>query len=183
MKKATRPTAKKSDIPSWESLIAQKQAQHRDTYKPQRIEDASKRNSAAATKRWRKKNWEHYRAKQKEWLAANPEKKKLYQQRNKKNIKRWAQEHPERIRELGRKSDAKRRNSERRKAWAEEYKTRPEVIERRRERERLRAKDPKRIAWRKAYEEKRKNDPNRIAYTKEYNRKYNERKKLEKAAG
>ena len=165
---------------NWESLIAQRQEAHRDTYKPQRIEDPGKRNQARATKEWRKRNNERYKAKQKEWLAAHPEKVKEYQQRNKKNIKRWAQEHHERVRELGRKSDAKRRTSEKRIAWTAEYLQRPEVIERRAEQMRKRESNPSRIAWKKAYEEKRKNDPQRIAYRRQYNKMYYERKKREK---
>lgn len=170
----------KNDITPWESIISEKIEQHRDTYKPQRIEDPKKRNAARATKQWRKNNIEHYQAKQKQWLADNPEKVKIYQERNKKNIKRWAKEHPERIRELGRKNDRKRANSEKRKKWVEEYNKKPEVIARKRDREKLRERDPKRIAWKKAYEEKRKNDPKRIAYKKEYNKNYNERKKKDK---
>lgn len=105
---------------------------------------------------------------------------KTYQERNKKNVKRWAQEHPDRVRELGRKNDRKRANSEKRKAWTKEYLKREDVIERRREHDRKRNQSPERIAWRKAYEERRKNDPARIAYRREYNRRYYELKKQEK---
>ena len=112
-----------------------------------RIEDPVKRNAAAATKRWRKKNWKHYQEKQKEWREANPEKIKVYQERNKKNIKRWAKEHPERIRELNRKNDRKRAKSPKRIAWTKEYNQRPEVIERRRERYRARNRTPERRAY------------------------------------
>lgn len=170
----------KDEVPAWESLIGEKIKSHRKTYKPQRIEDARKRNAANATKKWRKKNWEHYQTKQKEWLAKNPDKVKTYQERNKKNIKRWAEEHPERIRELGRINDRKRAKTEKRKAWTKEYLKREDVIERRRERDRKRAQSPERIAWRKAYEEKRKNDPARIAYRREYNKRYSERKRKER---
>lgn len=173
---------KKKEEPAWESLIGAKIEAHRSTYKPQRIEDSRKRNAARATKRWRKKNWEHYQTKQKEWLAKNPDKVKIYQERNKKNVKRWAEEHPERVRELGRINDRKRAKTEKRKKWVKEYNNKPEVKARRRERDKKREKSPKRIAWRKAYEEKRKNDPKRKAYKKEYNKKYNERKKKGKAA-
>ena len=173
---------KKKEDPAWESLIGAKIEAHRGTYKPQRIEDSRKRNHARATKRWRKNNMEHYQAKQKEWRDANPEKIKVYQERNKKNVKRWAEEHPERVRELGRKADRKRSKTEKRKKWVEEYNSKPEVKARRRERDKKREKSPKRIAWSKAYEEKRKNDPKRKAYMKEYNKKYNERKKKGKAA-
>ena len=153
---------------NWETIIARRIEMHRGTYKPQRIEDASKRNSAEATKRWRKKNWGHYKSKQKEWLAANPEKVKVYQQRNKKNTKRWAKEHPERIRELGRINDAKRAKSPKRTAWKQEYLQRPEVKARRAEQSKARELKPERIAWRKAYEKKRAQDPVRKAKQKIY---------------
>lgn len=160
---------------NWESLIA---AKMRPAEKVCKIEDPVKRNSAAATKRWRKKNWDHYQSKQKEWRDDNPEKIKVYQQRNKKNTKRWAEEHPDRIRELGRKNDAKRANSPKRIAWKKEYLQRPEVKARKAEQSKARELKPERIAWKKAYEEKRKNDPKRIAWKKAYN----ERKKLERKA-
>ncbi len=173
---------KKNEEPAWESLIGAKIEAHRGTYKPQRIEDSRKRNAARATKRWRNNNMEHYQAKQKEWRDANPEKIKVYQERNKKNTKRWAEEHPDRIRELGRKNDAKRAKSPKRIAWKKEYNARPEVKARKAEQSKARELKPERIAWKKAYEEKRKNDPKRKAYMKEYNKKYNERKKKGKVA-
>lgn len=163
---------------NWESLIASRIEAHRDTYKPQRIEDASQRNSAAATKRWRKRNFNRYKQKQKEWLKANPDKVKVYQQRNKKNIKRWEEEHHERRLELNRINDKKRYNSPKRKAWRVEYNKCPEVIERKKERERLREQKPERIAWKKAYEKKRAHDPVRKAKQKIY--RENRKAKLQK---
>lgn len=165
---------------NWESQIADRIERHRDTYKPQRIEDPGKRNHACATMKWRREHSEQYQATQKQWREANPDKIKAYQERNKKNIKRWAQEHPDRVRELGRKSDRKRAKSEKRKAWTKEYLKREDVIERRREQDRKRNQSPERIAWRKAYEERRRKDPARIAYRREYNRRYYELKKQEK---
>lgn len=150
---------------NWESLIAERTESHRDTYKPQRIKDPLKRRKV-----------EYY----KKWCKANPDKVKIYQERNKKNIKRWEEEHKERRRELGRINDRKRAKTEKRKKWVEDYMARPEVIERRREQMKKRELDPKRIAWKQAYEEKRKNDPKRKAYMKEYNKMYHERKKKEK---
>lgn len=138
---------------NWESIIASRQRPCATICK---IEDASKRNSAAATKKWRLKNMERYKAKKKEWEKAHPEKVKLYQQRNKKNIKRWAEEHPERIRELGRINDRKRAKSPKRIAWSKEYSQRPEVIERRRERDRARNKTPERRAWFRERDRKRR---------------------------
>lgn len=153
---------------NWESLIAARIESHRDTYKPQRIKDPLTRRKVEYNKKWRE---------------ANPDKVKIYQERNKKNIKRWAEEHKERRRELGRINDRKRAKTEKRKKWVEDYMARPDVIERRREQMKKRELDPKRIAWKKAYEEKRKNDPKRIAYRKEYNKMYHERKKKEKELG
>lgn len=157
----------KDDVTAWESLIGAKIEAHRDSYRPQRIEDPLKRRKVEYNKKWRE---------------ANPDKVKIYQERNKKNIKRWAEEHQERRRELGRINDRKRAKTEKRKKWVEDYMARPEVIKRRREQMKKRELDPKRIAWKKAYEEKRKNDPKRIAYRKEYNKMYHERKKKEKEA-
>lgn len=161
---------------SWESLIGKRNESHFFTHKDLKIQDPSKRNSANATKRWRKKNQKHYQDKQKEWRDANPDKIKIYQERNKKNVKRWAEEHPDRVRELGRKADRKRAKSPKRIAWTNEYKQRPEVKERRAKQSKERELKPERIAWKKAYEEKRKNDPKRIAWKKAYN----EKKKLER---
>ena len=79
-----------------------------------KIEDASKRNSANATKTWRKNHLEHYKQKQKEWNEANPDKIREYRIRNRKNVKRWAEEHKERVRENNRKYDAKRRKDQKR---------------------------------------------------------------------
>lgn len=160
---------------NWESLIA---AKMRPAEKVCKIEDASKRNSANATKRWRMNNIEHYKAKKKEWEEANPDKIREYRIRNRKNTKRWAEEHPDRIRELGRKNDAKRAKSPKRIAWKKEYYARPEVKARKAEQSKAREMKPERIAWKKAYEEKRKNDPKRIAWKKAYN----ESKKLERKA-
>lgn len=156
---------KKKEDPAWESLIGAKIEAHRGTYKPQRIEDSRKRNAARATKRWRNNNMEHYQAKQKEWKDANPEKIKVYQYRNKKNVKRWAEEHPERVRELGRINDRKRRNTEKRKAWEKEYRNRPEVKARRKE-----------------YDKKRNRSPERKAYERERSRKRREENNMKKEA-
>ena len=157
----------------WESLIASKMRPCATICK---VEDAADRNKILATKNWRKRNYAHYIEKQKEWREANPEKIKVYHERNKKNVKRWAEEHPERVRELGRKNDRKRAKSPKRMAWKKEYNQRPEVKARRAEQSKARELKPERIAWKKAYEEKRKHDPKRIAWKKAYN----EKKKLEK---
>lgn len=154
---------KKKEEPAWESLIGAKIEAHRGTYKPQRIEDSRKRNAARATKRWRNNNMEHNQAKQKEWLAKNPDKVKTYQQRNKKNVKRWAEEHHDRVLELGRMNDRKRRKTEKRKAWEKEYRQRPEVKAKRRE-----------------YDKKRAASPERKAYERERSRRRREQSKLKK---
>lgn len=131
----------------WESLIASR----RRPIVCQAIEDPAERNKKAcqkrATKKWRENHKEHVKAKQKEWLDANPEKRALYREHNKKNVKAWAEKHKERIRELGRVNDARRRQSEKRKNWIKEYRQRPEVKEKLRERDRARAKTPERQAY------------------------------------
>ena len=135
----------------WETLIAERMR----PCVALKIEDASKRNAANATKKWREKNLDHYKLKQKEWAKANPDKIREYRQRNKKNVKRWAEEHRDRVREIHRKSDAKRRTDPvvraKRKAWQDEYNHRPDVIARRREQNHKRQQTPKR----KEYERQR----------------------------
>ena len=144
---------KKSD--NWESLIAERMEAHRESYTPQRIEDARKRNSAEATKRWREKNRERYIAVKRAWEKANPDKVKAYRERNRKNVKRWAEEHPERVRELGRRSDAKRSTSPKRIAWEKAYRQTEAYKERARERDRRRQRTPERRAWEREYRRKR----------------------------
>jgi len=135
----------------WETLIAQRMR----PCVALKIEDASKRNAANATKRWRKKNWDHYLSKQKEWAKANPEKMHEYRMHNKDNVKRWAEEHQDQVRESHRKSEAKRRTDPvaraKRQAWQYEYNRRPDVMARRREQGRKRQQTPKR----KEYERQR----------------------------
>ena len=75
---------------NWESLIADRIERHRDTYKPQRIEDPGKRNRARATMKWRREHTEQYQALQKAWREANPEKIKTYEERRKKDPARIA---------------------------------------------------------------------------------------------
>lgn len=146
----------KDDVPAWESLIGAKIELHLRTHKDLKIKDARKRNAANATKNWRRKNMEHYKAKQKEWLDAHPDRVAVYRERNKKNVKRWAEEHPERVRELNRKSDAKRAKSPKRIAWNKEYSQRPEVRERRRLRDRERNKTPERKAYMRERDRRRR---------------------------
>lgn len=129
----------------WETLISQKM---RPAAKLVNQEQQKKESKSKAFNRWKKNNPESYKASL---------------EKNKKNVKRWAKEHPERIRELGRKSDAKRRNTPKRKAWEKEYLNRPEVKERRRERDRLRNQTPE-----------------RKAYERERSKRRREKKKLEK---
>lgn len=150
------------DLQAWETLIGSRM---RPTV-CQAIEDPVERNRKEQAKRWQKNNAEKHNeysrkwkkahrekvyATQKKWLAANPDKKKLYQERNKKNVKAWAEAHHDRIRELGRASDARRRQTEKRQNWTKEYRQRPEVKERLREYYRLRSQTPER----KAYEHER----------------------------
>ena len=132
---------------NWESLIAERIAAHRDTYAPQRIEDAGKRNSRRYQLKWKHEHRDRENERRRKWEAKNPDKVKEYRERAKPSIKRWAEEHPERKRELNRKSDAKRRNSPERKAWEAAYRQTPEYKERRREYDRKRNQTPERKAW------------------------------------
>lgn len=54
---------------NWESLIAERILAHRDSYRPQRIEDPGKRNQANAQKRWAEKNPERRREIQRKYNA------------------------------------------------------------------------------------------------------------------
>ena len=91
---------------------------------------------------------------------------KEYREKAKPAIKRWAEEHPERKRELNRKSDAKRRNSPKRKAWEAAYIQTPEYKARARERDRKRNQTPERKAWERE-RGKRRREAAKAAKTKE----------------
>lgn len=147
------------NLQHWESLIGSRM---RPTV-CQAIEDPVKRNSKAAAKRWKQNHKKQVQATYKKWLDANPDKKKLYQERNKKNIKAWAEAHHDRILELNRINDAKRRKTEKRKNWTKEYRQRPEVKEKLRE-----------------YDRKRNQTPERKAYDRERCKRRREAKRAEK---
>lgn len=159
---------------AWESIIKDRQ---RTTVPRSNIEDPvernAKMNSARRHKKWRSRNKDKIRAshakymskpenkekakeRNRKWREANPEKVKIYQERNKKNVKAWAETHKDRIRELGRKSYAKRKKSPKRKAWVAEYNQRAEVKERRRQYEHERNQTPERKAQNKASKERQK---------------------------
>lgn len=95
-----------------------------------------------------------------------PEQVKAYREKAKPSIKKWAEEHRDRVRELGRKNDAKRRNSEKRKAWEAAYRQTDEYKERRREYERNRNQTPERKAWERE-RSKRRREAAKAAKTKE----------------
>ena len=152
-------TTKRDD---WESLIATKM---RPCSSICRIEDARKRNAARATKNWRSRNMDRYKTNKKEWEKAHPEKLKMYNERHRNLRKRWAEEHHDRVLELGRINDRKRRKTEKRKAWEKEYRQRPEVKAKRRE-----------------YDKKRAASPERKAYERERSRRRREQSKLKKEA-
>ena len=97
---------------NWESLIAERRAAKRDTYKPQRIEDAGKRNRALRDKRRdaspeRKAQKRKYREEHRDELNA---KKRVYRatpegkRKNHEQNKKW--------REANREYDR-----ERKRAW------------------------------------------------------------------
>ena len=140
---------------NWESLIAERIAAHRDTYAPQRIEDAGKRNSRSYQLKWKHEHRDRENERRRKWEQANPDKVREYREKAKPAIKRWAEEHPERRREINRKSDAKRRNSTTRKAWRAAYVQNPEYKERRRELDRKRNATPERKAYERARYQRR----------------------------
>lgn len=137
---------------NWESLIGAKIEAHRDTHSVCKIEDARKRNKLQQQRKWKREHRAEENERYRKWRAKNPDKIKKYQERAKPAIKKWAEEHRDRVRELGRKNDAKRRNSEKRKAWVAAYRQTPEYKARARERDRKRNQTPER----KAYERERK---------------------------
>ena len=99
-------------------------------------------------------------------LNMDTEKDKEVCKKAKPAIKKWAQEHPERKRELNRKSDAKRRNSPKRKAWESAYRQTEDYKERRREYDRKRNQTPERKAWERE-RSKRRREAEKAAKTKE----------------
>ena len=127
---------------NWESLIGAKIEAHRDTHTVCKIEDARKRNKLQQQRKWKREHRAEENERARKWRAKNPDKIKEYQERAKPAIKKWAEEHRDRVRELGRKSDAKRRNSEKRKAWEAAYRQTPEYKARARERDRIRHSTP-----------------------------------------
>ena len=127
---------------NWESLIGAKIEAHRDTHKVCKVEDARERNKRQQQLKWKREHRAEENERARKWRAKNPDKIKEYQERAKPAIKKWAEEHRDRVRELGRKSDAKRRNSEKRKAWEASYRQTPEYKARARERDRIRHSTP-----------------------------------------
>ena len=116
---------------NWESLIAERIAAHRDTYAPQRIEDAGKRNAAMNQKRWRDKNTDKVRTiydRQNIRRRTDPEcierRRELERSPARKAYKKkYKQEHNEHINELHRNYNAtekgKATNSAYNKKWRE----------------------------------------------------------------
>ena len=141
---------------NWESLIGAKIEAHRDTHKVCKVEDASERNKRQQQLKWKREHRAEENERARKWREKNPDKIKEYQERAKPAIKKWAQEHPERKRELNRKSDAKRRNSEKRKAWEAAYRQTDEYKERRREYDRKRNQTPERKAWERERSKRRR---------------------------
>lgn len=141
---------------NWESLIGAKIEAHRDTHKVCKVEDARKRNKLQQQRKWKREHRAEENERARKWRAKNPDKIKEYQERAKPAIKKWAQEHPERKRELNRKSDAKRRNSPKRKAWESAYRQTEDYKERRREYDRKRNQTPERKAWERERSKRRR---------------------------
>ena len=119
---------------NWESLIAERMAAHRDTYAPQRIEDAGKRNAARIQKRWRENNPEKVRTiydRENLRRRTDPEcierRRKLDRSPARKAYKKkYKQEHKERINELHRNYNATEKgratNSAYNKKWRDSHK-------------------------------------------------------------
>ena len=87
---------------NWESLIGAKIEAHRDTHTVCKIEDAGKRNSRRAQLKWKHEHRAEENERRRKWEAKNQDKIKEYQERAKPAIKKWAEEHRDRVRELGR---------------------------------------------------------------------------------
>ena len=151
---------------NWESLIGAKIESHRDTHKVCTVEDARERNKRQQQLKWKREHRAEENERARKWRAKNPDKIKEYQERAKPAIKKWAEDHPERKRELNRKSDAKRRNSPKRKAWEAAYRQTDEYKERRREYDRKRNQTPERKAWERE-RGKRRREAAKAAKTKE----------------
>lgn len=119
---------------NWESLIAERIAAHRDTYAPQRIEDAGKRNAARNQKRWRENNPEKVRTiYDRDNLRRRTDHECIERRRElersparKAYKKKYKQEHKEHINELHRNYNATEKgratNSAYNKKWRESHK-------------------------------------------------------------
>lgn len=151
---------------NWESLIGAKIDAHRDTHKVCKVEDARERNKRQQQLKWKREHRAEENERRRKWEAKNPDKVREYRERAKPAIKRWSEEHHERVLELGRKNDAKRRNSEKRKAWEAAYRQTDEYKERRREYDRKRNQTPERKAWERE-RGKRRREAAKAAKTKE----------------
>lgn len=151
---------------NWESLIGEKIEAHLYTHKVCNIEDAGKRNSRRAQLKWKHEHRAEENERRRKWEAKNPDKVKAYREKANPAIKKWAEDHPERIRELNRRSDAKRRNSPKRKEWEAAYRQTDEYNERRREFDRKRNQTPERKAWERE-RGKRRMEAAKAAKTKE----------------
>lgn len=71
-------------------------------------------------------------------------------------MKAWAEAHPERVKELNRKSDRKRYKTKKRQEWTKDYNNKPEVKAKRSEYEHLRNQTPERKAQNKASKERQR---------------------------
>ena len=148
---------------NWESLIASRMR----PCVALKIEDPSKRNTRRQQLKWKHEHREQENKRQRKWMAKNPDKVKEYQQRAKPAIKKWAEEHHDRKLELNRKSDHKRATDPKRIAWKKEYEQRPEVIERRRERDRKRNQTPERKEYFRLRDQRRREAKKAAKLTKD----------------
>ena len=99
---------------NWESLIAERTAAHRDTYKPQRIEDPVRRNEVLISRAYERT--EAAKAKHRAW-AKTPAGKASLKRRGEK----YRKAHPERVNAKSRRFYARHKDEPEFKAKKREY--------------------------------------------------------------
>ena len=88
---------------NWESLIAERILMHRDTYKPQLVEDARERNTKNRCNKWHKKHPEYAREWNRKHELEHPGEKakrqKAWREKNKEHIRDYTREYMRRKKE------------------------------------------------------------------------------------
>lgn len=101
-------------MPNWESLIAQRTEAHRDTYKPQKIEDPVARNRILSGRAY--EHTEAAKAKHRAW-AKTPAGKAS----SKRRTEKYRKAHPERVNAKSRRFYARHKDEPEFKARKREY--------------------------------------------------------------